>query len=224
MGRLIMALIVLIFMALGSIFGVSLAAGEAIKETRTPNCDDGSCNPAALNHVGIVESYSPSLFGVAAGPTNQLSKIDDLVMYVDKSAAAEGGVVEATFKIEGAVKTSENVATFYTPNGFAITLDADAQSGTIAMDGATYPVLDELPAEGRRLVAGDAPMLETVSGRQLAEKHEDRRRKLGFSGALMTSGSFTMMASTSLNRRQLSFAGALMTSGSFTMMASTSFG
>ena len=87
--------------------------------------------------VEASESYSPSLFGVAAGPTNQLSKIDDLVMYVDKSAAAEGGVVEATFKIVGAVKSSENVATFYTPNGFAITLDADAQSGSIAMDGAT---------------------------------------------------------------------------------------
>ena len=97
-------------------------------------------------------------------------------------------------------------------------------SGTTAMDGATYPVLDELPAEGRRLVAGDAPMLETVSGRQLAEKHDDRRRKLSFHGALMTSGSFTMMASSSFSRRQLSFHGALQTSGSFTMMASTSFG
>ena len=38
----------------------------------------------------------------------------------------------------------------------------------------------------------------------------------------MTSGSFTMMASTGLDRRrELGFTGALMTSGSFTMMAST---
>merc|ERR1712022_78870 len=50
-----------------------------------------------------------------------------------------------------------------------------------------------------------------------------------FGGALMTSGSFTMMASTSLDEEELgegagtgNFGGALMTSGSFTMMASTS--
>merc|ERR1711924_73800 len=46
-----------------------------------------------------------------------------------------------------------------------------------------------------------------------------------FGGALMTSGSFTMMASSSLDEEELgegtgNFGGALMTSGSFTMMAS----
>merc|ERR1712100_718823 len=47
-----------------------------------------------------------------------------------------------------------------------------------------------------------------------------------FAGALMTSGSFTMMAAGGINEEELgegegtgNFAGALMTSGSFTMMA-----
>jgi len=47
-----------------------------------------------------------------------------------------------------------------------------------------------------------------------------------FAGALMTSGSFTMMAAGGVDEEELgegagtgSFAGALMTSGSFTMMA-----
>merc|ERR1711924_486662 len=47
-----------------------------------------------------------------------------------------------------------------------------------------------------------------------------------FAGALMTSGSFTMMAASGVDEEELgegagtgSFAGALMTSGSFTMMA-----
>merc|ERR1711871_1885051 len=51
-----------------------------------------------------------------------------------------------------------------------------------------------------------------------------------FSGALMTSGSFTMMASGGFEEEELgegegtgSFSGALMTSGSFTMMASGGF-
>jgi hypothetical protein len=49
-----------------------------------------------------------------------------------------------------------------------------------------------------------------------------------FAGALMTSGSFTMMAASGLSEEELgegagtgSFAGALMTSGSFTMMAAS---
>ena len=68
-------------------------------------------------------------------------------------------------------------------------------------------------------------MVATKTGRQLAESHATRRRELGFSGSLMTSGSFTMMASSSLGRRrELSFSGSLMTSGSFTMMASASLG
>merc|ERR1711918_25538 len=50
-----------------------------------------------------------------------------------------------------------------------------------------------------------------------------------FSGALMTSGSFTMMASGNYEEEELgegegsAFSGALMTSGSFTMMASSAF-
>ncbi len=74
-------------------------------------------------------------------------------------------------------------------------------------------------------------MIMTMTGRQLANQHSERR-KLNFAGALMTSGSFAMMAASggvrrkleeaATNeeaRRRLSFAGALMTSGSFTMMA-----
>merc|ERR1711907_713275 len=49
-----------------------------------------------------------------------------------------------------------------------------------------------------------------------------------FAGALMTSGSFTMMAASGVQEEELgegegtgNFAGALMTSGSFTMMAAS---
>ena len=53
---------------------------------------------------------------------------------------------------------------------------------------------------------------------ELAEKHTERRKL--FSGALMTSGSFSMMAAgAGMDRRRKLFHGALMTSGSFTMMA-----
>merc|ERR1711924_384683 len=67
------------------------------------------------------------------------------------------------------------------------------------------------------------------------EVSKPRKSDLGegtgsFGGALMTSGSFTMMASTGFDEEELgegagtgSFSGALMTSGSFTMMASAGF-
>ena len=192
---------VALVLALASIFIVSMLAGETIKESKIPDCsdpamDDTRCKSQGLTHVGSVESYSPNIWGLAAGPTNQLSSIKDLAMYIDMTAdPAEKGVVEATFKITGAHKSSATVATFYTAQGFKIKLDSSAQSGTITMEEQTFPVLDTLPKNGRQLVTNDPTMIMTMTGRQLANQHSERR-KLSFAGALMTSGSFTMMAAT----------------------------
>jgi len=181
--------------------------------------------------VGAVESFVDSVFDLPTAPTNQLAYLRDVTMYVDMTAdAAVGGPVEATFKVAGAYKRSDTKAWLRTTDGGTIELDAAAQAGTFTMasGGPAFPLSSTPPqvADGRRLeTAADAPMVATKTGRQLAESHATRRRELGFSGALMTSGSFTMMAATGLNRRrELSFTGALMTSGSFTMMASTGFG
>jgi len=181
--------------------------------------------------TGAVESFTPSVFALATAPPEQLAYLRDVTMYIDMSAApAVGGHVGATFKVSGAYKISATKAWLVTTSGYTIELDADAQTGAITMDGATYPVLEAVPeAAGRRLA--EVPMLETLSGRQLAAHHDARR--LSFSRALMTSGSFTMMAAAGFGRRrqladdaegrQLSFTGALQTSGSFTMMASATF-
>ena len=108
--------------------------------------------------------------------------------------ASIGGAVEATFKVAGAYKRDDNTVYVMTSNGYKVALHADTSTGTIAIDGNTYPVLDTPPAGGRRLeTAADVPVLETVTARQLAEQHTERRKL--FSSALMTSGSFTMMAS-----------------------------
>merc|ERR1712164_129311 len=76
-----------------------------------------------------------------------------------------------------------------------------------------------------------ADVAPTVSGE--VEASEEDQADLGegnaFSGALMTSGSFTMMASGNYEEEELgegegnAFNGALMTSGSFIMMASNSY-
>ena len=141
-------------------------------------------------------------------------------MYVDMTSdPAIGGAVEATFKVAGAYKRTETTVYIVTTNGYKIALHADTNTGTITMDGATFPVLDTPPSTGGRRLetsGAQAAVLETKTARQMAEVHEERRKL--FQGALMTSGSFTMMAAGSGDRRKL-FTGALMTSGSFTMMA-----
>ena len=247
--KLVAALMVALVLALASIFIVSMLAGETIKESKIPDCsdpttDDLRCQPKGLTHVGSVESYSPNLWGLAAAPTNQLSSIKDIAMYIDMTAdPAENGIVEATFKITGVHKSSGTIATFYTAQGFKIKLDASAQSGTIKMEGQTFPVLENPPKAARQLVTNDPPMLGTMTGRQLVD-HQSQRRQLQFGGefggALLTSGSFTIMAAHGGFRRKLeeaatneearrqlqfggTFGGALLTSGSFTMMASGGF-
>merc|ERR1711977_389533 len=74
--------------------------------------------------------------------------------------------------------------------------------------------------ELKDLSSADSPPLE----KKVAEKAEATLGESeGFGGALMTSGSFTMMASQSMEEEEgelgegEGFGGALMTSGSFTM-------
>merc|ERR1712159_790586 len=79
-----------------------------------------------------------------------------------------------------------------------------------------------------------APVEEaSLEKSSVEEKKSDLGESTGnmFSGALLTSGSFTMMASSSFEEEELGeseesgnmFSGALLTSGSFTMMASTGY-
>ena len=109
------------------------------------------------------------------------------------------GHVQYTFKVSGAYKRTEATGYIVTTNGYKIALHADTNTGTITMDGATFPVLDTPPSTGGRRLetsGAQAAVLETKTARQMAELHEERRKL--FQGALMTSGSFTMMAATAL--------------------------
>ena len=239
LGRTVFGLAGLVVLLILALVGVSVSGamvgGEVIKESKVPDCSDPAeadsarCNPSGLVSVGVVESFVESIYDLPKVPTNQLAYLKDVAMYVDMSSnAAIGGPVEATFKLASAYKRSDTHAYLRTQDGSTIELDAVARTGTITIDGVSYPVSAEAPASsaGRKLeTAPDAPMAPTLTARQLANRHtEKNRRQLGFNGALMTSGSFTMMAGGGYGRRrQLGFHGALMTSGSFTMMASAGY-
>jgi hypothetical protein len=234
LGRTVMALFCLVVLLIAALVGVSVAGavvgGEVIKESKIPDCSDPTvganedkCNPSKLTRVGAVESFLESIFDLPTVPTNQLAYMRDVTFYIDMTASATvGGAVEATYKLAGAHKRSDTQAWLSTTNGHTIYLDATAKTGTITMDGATYPISATMPTSGRRLeTMPDAPMANLVTGKQLARGHAERRM-LSFGGGLMTSGSFSAMASTEMRRRKLSLGASLMTSGSFMMMSSNS--
>ena len=233
--RLFFVAVVVIFLLIGAMLGMGLVAGEAVKENRNPDCDEGGCDPSRLVSVGSVESFVDSIFDLPAAPTNQLAYLKSLTMYVDMSTTSNAllpaALVESSFKIAGAFKPSDTEAYLVTDNGYTIMLDASARTGTVTIEGETFAVTDQLTEASRRSLktSADPQLVPTLSGRKLAEQHEERRRLWG--GSLMTSGSFTMMASGGMRRelaeestpanRRMNWGGALMTSGSFTMMAAT---
>merc|ERR1711881_541094 len=90
--------------------------------------------------------------------------------------------------------------------------------GVLAI-AAAIAVADEL----KDLSSVDVPVAQTETA-PAAESKADLGEGVGWGGALMTSGSFTMMASGGDLEEELGegvgWGGSLMTSGSFTMMAS----
>jgi hypothetical protein len=176
-----------------------------------------------------VESFVASIYDLPSVETNKLAYLNDVALYMDMtSKPAIGGVVEATFKVSGAYKRSDTVAYLVTPNGYTITLDATARTGTVSIDGVDYPVLEEAPEAtatgGRRLeTSDDTPVVPLYSGRQVFERQISSRRQLARRAAfLSTSGSFTLSSgganSGGNSRRQLARRGAFLSrSGSFTL-------
>lgn len=141
MGRTIFGLIGIVVLLILTLGGVSLAStmigGEAIKESKVPDCsnpteDDARCNPANLVKVGQVESFTDSLFDLPTAPLHQLSYLRDVSFYVDMTSdAAVGGAVEATYKVAGAYKRTNDKVILETINGHKIVIDAAAQTASI---------------------------------------------------------------------------------------------
>ena len=55
---------------------------------------------------------------------------------------------------------SAQVAKLYTPSGQVITINGREETGTIAIDGSTYPITNSIPATVRRKLDEVAPLRE----------------------------------------------------------------
>ena len=196
LSKLVVGLILLLALALAGIFGVSLMAGEMIKESKV---NGGAMTPPdgmQAVQVDTVESTT-TLWDIPAVSTASLAKMKDLVFYADMTAnPAVGAWTEATFNVAGVYKTSNDVCTIVTTSGEHVTIRRAAQTGDLLMGGQTYPISDTCTgtcAAGRRKLSTDAEVKEPV------KLHPSRRQlQFGgaFGGALLTSGSFTMMAAS----------------------------
>ena len=195
LSRLVIALVLLVVLALASIFVVSLLAGEAIKESKVNGV--AMTTPDGLSAVAVdtVESTT-TLWDLPAVDTASLAKMKDLVFYADLSTyAAVGGWVEATYKVAGVYKASNDQATVVMTSGEKVTIRRTARTGDLLMDGVTYPISDECTgacSAGSRRLTTDITAGEPVAfgGPRTLNR---AGRKLGFFSALMTSGSFMMM-------------------------------
>jgi hypothetical protein len=135
--KIVVGMLVLIVLLMGCLVATSITGamigGEKIKENRNPDCSDGTCDSSRLVRVGGVESFVPSLFGLAALPTEQLAYLRDLTFYTDMSRHPTiGGVAEATFKVSGAYKRTDSMVHLRTPCGSTIEIDAGANTASSA--------------------------------------------------------------------------------------------
>ena len=177
------ALFFIVLLLTGALFGVSLAAGETLKENHVKGGTMTDLTGQAVQ-VDQVESTT-TLWDIPAMATNDLAKMKDIVFIADLTSLAEvGSWVEMTMKISGVYKADANTAFLRTNSGETLAIDRAAKSGTVKIDGTAYPITDTLPA-GRRLnTVPSQPPVFSASRRQL----------FGF-GGIMTSGSFMMMSS-----------------------------
>lgn len=202
MKKLILILLLFVFLLIGALVGTSLfgavVGGMAIKDTQAGADVPETSVPIA---TAPIESFHSSVFGLANAPTNQLAYLRNINMYVDMTSGPPAGVVESNFQIAAAYKASVTQAFLVTTTGYTITLDAVAQSGTITMDGNTYPVLEEMPssANGRSLALAGVTVdpIPTVNHKT---HYTASRRKLRHGNSFSVSGSFNLQSGSSGRR------------------------
>ena len=140
-----------------------------------------------------------------------------------------GAWVESVFDISAVFQPSYNECFLKTPAGDMLHIDRVRQSGTFTTDGVAYPLAKELPSHAEAaFVAGaatvSAPTLQVLEdARSIAEDRPARAEERP--DASLAPARLDRHGRTLAVRRQLRRGGgALMTSGSFTMMSSTAFG
>ena len=142
--KLLAVAVLVIITLIGSMLAVSIVAGEMVKESHVKG--DGLMIGKGGEAVKMDIAHSEySLFSLATLPIEGVATIERINLYVDTrgNAALGNGIVESTFQVSSAMKFTEDTVAFFTSSGETIKLDATAKTGTITMNGATFPVDEE---------------------------------------------------------------------------------
>ena len=170
--KVVALLVVIIILTLIAMFGVSLAAGVALKDTKLDG-EVGTYNKAMLSTDGSpisvdVTETDLELFDLPIMSSQDLAYLSVVSAYVDMTAAAAvGGWVEYSAKLASAYKKDTDQVFLTTVNGDALVVDRKLQTASITMAGVTYPVKTSLDASraARKLEVGTAPSMPAMRRR-----------------------------------------------------------
>ena len=198
MGRLAAAVSIVGICLCGALLGLMFAANEASKEGHVKGAVsvDLNGNP--------VESKPLQSFGsLLEFPEMGAATLNELDYIAFSVVDDTGEAIDMRFRVSAWTRQqTSKLTTLVTQDGSKITIQGDGTSASVTYDAVTYAVT--VPARQRRRLLAEKdsePKLFNSMGE--LEEHttsfegEDQsRRRLNFGGALMTSGSFTMMAFT----------------------------
>jgi len=178
-------LVLIIVATLVAMFGVSFAAGFALKDstvTEAAQVSDTMPMMATDGSPVSVETTQSDLnfFALPALSAAELSALTTFQAYVDMSTGPIGSWVEYSAKLASVYKADDKKAMLETVTGHVLTVDASTKTASLLMNGNTYPVVVEKPDSMRRL----------ASDVDSANYHPRRRARRG--AFLRTSASFKM--------------------------------
>lgn len=193
-GLSVLTVLLLVVLTVVSIVG-AVVGGNSIKESHvsglsvmTDKAGEPVGSAIAIEEHGLWDLPTLSL------PV--LGNFKELELYIDMTADADvAGWTVASTRPSTMYKKAATQLVMVTPEGYKISIDSAAKTGTIVMDGVTYPIADEPPP-----AAADSTrrkLAELMVPPEAAPPTLGRRRLRR--GGLSTQGSFTMTAGSNDN-------------------------
>merc|ERR1719240_2441321 len=150
----------IIMATLVAMFGVSFAAGFALKDskvTTAPQVADTMPMMATDGSPVSVETSQSDLkfFALPTLSAAELAALTTFSAYVDMRTGPIGQWVEFSAKLASVYKADDTKATLETVTGHVLTVDANTKTASLLMNGYTYPVAIEKPASMRRLASDE---------------------------------------------------------------------
>jgi len=205
--RLFFGATFIIVLLVGAMFVVSIAAGEAIKESKVAGATaEMTALDGSVVSTGQAE-VETTIWDMALLTPYELGNLKFFSFYVDLTAvAAYGGWVEFVLQPTGAFKITAEDATFSTAEGHEVAIDSTTSTGTVrfgsgSLSGGLYSIKEAVPADAARTLY-EMPSRIPVKTKVTTERRDElmmpreeaeRRRKLGRRGAggsLMEARSF----------------------------------